>query len=194
MIRAYYNSENSNIIEGYYPEELNYKKFPDLPFIKISKKVHQNFYAKQAFVLKGEVKEYVEPENETFKSIYEQKKNEIIVIRKELQFSPIIYNSSEFSSSKTARQNIANTILMAASSSQNKNYWQDLLGKDYQFDISDFRKLLQSILDRDSRLYHIEVQINKELKKQPNLKSISSFNARKLWKIHDKNYSLSNCN
>jgi len=130
-------------------------------------------------------------EEELLKQAKEDRCNEAEILRKNQQLQPILYQDSQFSSSQMARQNILSFMVTLKDNPEVKCYWRDNNDNACQFNLSDFSKILKIILLRDGKLYFIETEIRKIIKKSSDLDSLKSLNLEALWSKQEKKYEKS---
>lgn len=101
-------------------------------------------------------------------------------LRKKYQFQNLFYKNIELSASQMARSNIM-TIISIEDDLENIHYWKDVKEKEYKFTINDFKEILKIISNRDSKLYHAEAEIKKEIKLKINQSSLQPFDLDCSW-------------
>lgn len=130
-------------------------------------------------------------EEELLKQAKEDRCNEAEMLRKNQQLQPILYQESQFSTSQMARQNILSFIATLKDTPDVKCYWRDDSDNAYQFNLSDFSEILKIILLRDGKLYFVETEIRKIIKRSSDLDSLRSLNLEALWHKQEKKYEKS---
>lgn len=118
-----------------------------------------------------------------------QKISEAESYRKYLQFQPIKYLNSTFSTSEMARQNIMSNILILSNSA--KKYWRDNENNSHDFSVKDFKEIAKIISNRDTKLYSIETEVKNSIKKSKSVSSIASLKILDLWSKNDRKYKQS---
>jgi len=116
--------------------------------------------------------------------IKNQKIQEAENFRKNLQFKPIIYRSSEFSASATARQNIFGSIVTLSNSA--KKYWRDNNNNSHNFSSKNFKELGELISQRDTKLYLVEAELKTKINKSRSVKTLTALKIDELWKSKEE--------
>ena len=102
----------------------------------------------------------------------------------------MLFRSLEFSTSILARQNIIGVISILKNNPElSSHYWKDNDDTQCDFTLSDFENLLAIISKRDSKLYYIETQLNKEISKNSDPIILEEINIKESWKSFEASYS-----